>query len=100
MPGVNNFVDWEINQLVKGGVYSDKETVLRNAIRALFQLQPESKLKMVATAYQSGEIGIGKAAEIIGVSQEEMKEIFREAGVSLHLGPSTIDELKKDVGNA
>ncbi|MBU1486798.1 UPF0175 family protein [bacterium] len=100
MPGVNNFVDWEINQLVKGGVYSDKETVLRNAIRALFQLQPESKLKMVATAYQSGEIGIGKAAEIIGVSQEEMKEIFREAGVRLHLGPSTIDELKKDVGNA
>lgn len=54
---------------------------------------------MVNTAYQSGEISIGKAAETMGVSQEEMKEILREAGVRLHIGSSTIDELKKDVEN-
>lgn len=100
MSKVNNFVDWEINQLVKARVYSNKDAVLRSALRALFQVQPESKLKMITTAYQSGEISIGKAAETMGVSQEEMKEIFREVGVRLHLGPSTIDELKKDVENA
>jgi len=55
---------------------------------------------MVATAYQSGEISIGKATETMGVSQEEIKEIFREAGVRLHPGPSTVDELKQDVENA
>ncbi|MFH1563449.1 MAG: UPF0175 family protein [Nitrospirota bacterium] len=100
MSKVNNFVDWEINQLVKTGIYSDKDAVLRSAVRSLFQVQPESKMKMVATAYKSGEISIGKSAEIMGVSQEEIKEIFREAGVKFHLGPSTIDELKKDVENA
>ncbi|MBU0566424.1 UPF0175 family protein [bacterium] len=100
MPNVANFVDWEINQLVKAELYPDKNAVIRNAVRALFQVQPESKLKMIITAYQSGEISIGKAAEIMGVSQEEMKDVFREVGVKLYLGPATVDELKKDACNA
>jgi len=63
-------------------------------------VHPELKLKVITKAYESGEISLGKAAELMGVSQEEMKEILREKGIKLHLGPQTIEELRRDAENA
>ena len=91
---------WEIDQLVKSKLFPDQQAVLRSALRALFQVRPEIRREMVARAYVSGEISLGKAAEMMGVSHEEMKEIFAEGGVEIHLGPSTIDELLQDAANA
>ena len=89
--------EWEINQLVKAGLYSDSDAVLRSALNALFVLHPEQKLRMVIAAYQSSDISLGKAAELMGVSSAEMKEILQRAGVSIPVGPETVDELKKEV---
>ena len=69
-------------------------------MRALFGAKPDLKRKMVVTAYTDGDISLGKAAQIMGVSQEEMKEIIRETGDQIHLGPQTIEELQQDIENA
>jgi predicted HTH domain antitoxin len=92
--------EWEIDQLVKARLFPDEQSVLRSAMRSLFEAKPELKRKMVVTAYTNGEISLGKAAQIMGVSQEEMKDIIRETGGQINLGPLTIDELKHDVANA
>jgi predicted HTH domain antitoxin len=55
---------------------------------------------MAIRAYTAGDISLGKAAEIMGVSHEEMKEILQESGAQIHLGPRTVDELLKDTANA
>jgi len=91
---------WEIKQLVRAGLYPDEQAALRSALRALFQAQPAIKTKMVVSAYEAGEISLGKAAELLGVCQEEMKEILREVGAEIHLGPRTAEELLKDAQNA
>jgi predicted HTH domain antitoxin len=93
-------IHWEISQLVKARLFPDEEAVLRSALRALFRLQPEIRQKMVVRAYTAGEISLGKAAEIMGVSHEEMKEILTESGAEIHLGPRTVDELLQDAANA
>jgi predicted HTH domain antitoxin len=93
-------VEWEIDQLVKARLFPDEQSVLRSAMRSLFEAKPELKRKMVVTAYTNGDISLGKAAQIMGVSREEMKDIIRETGGQIHLGPLTIDELKQDVANA
>ena len=93
-------IQWEINQLVKTQLFPNEMAVLRSALRALFQLQPELKQKMVIRAYTSGEISLGKAAEILGLSHEEMKEVLTENGAIIHLGPTTVDELRQDAANA
>ena len=90
----------QIRQLVEAGLYPNEEAVLRSALRSLYMAHPELKLKVIARAYESGEISLGKAAELMGVSQEEMKEIFREEGLELHLGPQTVEELRRDAENA
>lgn len=92
--------EWEISQLVRMRLFPDEDAVLRSALRALFQSQPEVRRQMVVRAYTAGEISIGKAAEMMGVSQEEMKEILAEEGAEIHLGPRTVDEVLQDAENA
>jgi predicted HTH domain antitoxin len=97
---ISNLTDWEINQLVKTKLFSDEQAVLRSALRALFQVQPQLKLQMVIRSYIAGEISLGKAAELLGVSHEEMKDILVENEAEIHLGPPTVDELLEDAANA
>ena len=95
-----NTTQWEIGQLIKSRLFSDEQAVLRSAMRALFESQPELKRQMLIRAYTSGDISLGKAAEIMGVSHEEMKEVLHESGAQVHLGPRTVEELTKDTANA
>ena len=91
---------WEITQLVRTRLFPDEDAVLRSALRALFQAQPEVRRQMVIRAYTAGEISIGKAAEMMGISHEEMKEILTEGGAEIHLGPRTLEEVLRDAENA
>ena len=93
-------IEWEVTHLVKARLFPDEQSVLRTAMRALFETKPDLKRKMVVTAYTDGDISLGKAAQIMGVCQEEMKDIIRETGGQVHLGPQTIEELQQDIENA
>lgn len=90
----------EITQLVRTRLFPDEDAVLRSALCALFQAQPEVRRQMVIRAYTAGEISMGKAAEMMGLSHEEMKEILTESGAKIHLGPRTVDDVLGDAENA
>jgi len=55
---------------------------------------------MTIRAYTSGEISLGKAAGMLGVSHQEMKDIIREEGAEIHLGPETVEELLQDAAGS
>jgi len=95
--GETNTVRWEIEQLVKSQLFPDELSVLRSV---LYRAQPEIRRQMVIRAYTAGEISLGKAAEIMGLSHEEMKDVIAESGDEIHLGPRTVDELLQDAANA
>ena len=92
--------EWEIARLVRPRLFPHEGAVLRSALRALFEAQPEVRRQMVIRAYTVGELSIGKAAEMMGVSHEKMKEILTECGAGIHLGPRTVDEVLRDAENA
>lgn len=93
-------LQWEIDQLVKTKLFPDEQSVVRSALRALYVAQPKLKRQMAVRAYTAGEISLGKAAELLGVSPEEMKDILREEGAEIHLGPETKQELFRDAAQA
>jgi predicted HTH domain antitoxin len=93
-------LQWEIDQLVKTRLFPDEQAVVRSALRALYASQPKLRRQVVIRAYTAGEISLGKAAEMLGVSHEEMKDILREENAEIHLGPRTTDELLRDAANA
>jgi predicted HTH domain antitoxin len=96
----HNLISWEIRQLVKSGLYPDEQATLRSALRSLFEARPQARTRMVISACERGEIGLGRAAALLGVSLEEMKDILREAEVELQLGPLTVEELLEDARHA
>ena len=49
--------------------------------------------------YTAGEISIGRAAEIMSISQQEMKEILTQGRAQIHLAPRTVDEVLRDAEN-
>ena len=93
-------MDWEIEQLVKARLFPDQQAVVRSAMRALFQAQPGVRQQMIVSAYTAGDISLGKAAELMGISHEEMKDVLVESGVDVHLGPRTAEEVLQDAANA
>lgn len=98
--------EWEISQLVRTRLFPDEgdkrhpEAVLRSALRALFWAQPEVRTQMVIRAYTAGEISLGRAAGMKGVSHEEMKDIMTEGGAETHLGPQTVGAVLREAENA
>lgn len=70
-----NLAAWELQQLVKAGLYLDQESALRSALRAVFQTSPQTRVRMVISVYEAGDVSLGNAAAMLGVSQEEMKDI-------------------------
>jgi len=89
--------EWQINYLVRSGLYTDADAVWRSALNALFIVHPDYKFKMLASAYQVGDISLGKAAELMGVSTEEMKELLMRADIPIHLGPTNSAELQEEL---
>jgi len=43
-------------------------------------------------AYLAGEISLGKASELLGLSRFTLQDRFLRLGVPLHLGPATLEE--------
>lgn len=93
-------IEWFVDQLVKSGLYANEESVWRSSLRALFDAHPDEKRRMLTSAYVRGDVSLGKAAELMGVTPEEMKDILRESGADLHLGPQSTGELLTDADNA
>jgi len=95
---VPKIMDEEIDALVKRGYYDNKSEIFREAIRELFAQNQNLRISAVVELYEQGKISLGKAAEIAGLSIEEMKEIFASQKVTVERGPSDKKELKKEVG--
>jgi len=72
----------EIDVLLKK--YSEDE-LLKEAIRALFEVNPQLKIEAALELYKEGEVSLEKAAEIAGMGVVEFREfvskkIKREVG--------------------
>jgi len=44
-------------------------------------------------AYWDGDISLGRAAELLGLSRFELMERLHRLGLPLYMGPQTVDEL-------
>lgn len=59
-----------------------------------------TELAQAIGRYALGEISLGKAAELAGVSRWEMQEVLEDAGIELRLAPRNEEELEEVVGVA
>jgi predicted HTH domain antitoxin len=72
-----------------------KEDLLRDAINTFLAANKELREKIAIELYKEGEISLGKASEIAGLSYEEMKELLIKNNITVRRGPESVKELRE-----
>ena len=61
---------------------------------------PTEELATAVGRYVLGELSLGKAAEVAGMSRWEFEGVLREAGFEALYGPRTADQLEAELDTA
>lgn len=88
-------IEKEIAALIKAKVFRDKEELQLEAFRSLLEMRPELKIESAIGLYKEGEISFEKAADICGLSQEELKEIMAKKGIYRKVGTCAKEAMEK-----
>ncbi len=83
---MSSVIDNGVDALVRSGVYSTKNELIDDALRTFFEFRKDLRVAAVVELYKTEEISISKAAELAGVSTEEMKDFLAKAGVKIRRG--------------
>lgn len=86
---------WELDQLFK--LRERQPDLLEPIIRRLVQENESIRWSMVLGAYQDGQISLGKAAELLGLAELELRRRFIELGIPLRVGPADLAEARAEV---
>ncbi len=86
----------EAQDFVRANLYSDERSVIQDALRSLLQTRPALRMELAVYRYRSGAISLGKAANLAGVSFEQMREILLSRGIELKLGPETMEDAQAE----
>ena len=83
--------------LVERGVFESEESLTASAYRSLLMLQPALKLEIALSLYEREEISLGRAAEMAGISREQMKELLAARGIERKYPQRSQEEVDRDV---
>ena len=86
---------WEMDQLIK--LRERQPGLVEDAIHRLVQDDEGIRWSVVVGAYQDGQINLGKAAELLGLSELELRDRFIELGIPLRIGPADLADARAEV---
>jgi len=86
-------------ELVDLALYRDEQEVIDEGVRYILRSHPEYRTEIAIKRYKEETVSLGKAADLAGISLEEMKEVLGTRGVALK-GPESKEEIKEDAKRA
>jgi len=86
-------------ELVDLALYKDEQEVIDEGLRHILRSHPEYRVEIAIKRYKEEVVSLGKAADLAGISLEEMKEVLNSRGVALK-GPESRQEIKEDAKRA
>ena len=93
----SHVISQRIGILLERGLFENEESLMLSAYRSLLTLQPELKTELALSLYEREEISLGRAAEIAGVSREQMKEILASRGIERRIAVRSPERIAEDV---
>lgn len=86
---------WKLDQLVK--LRDRQPELVEAAVSRLIREDQEIRWSVAVGAYQEGQVNLGKTAELLGVTELELRERFIELGIPLRIGPADLAEARAEV---
>jgi predicted HTH domain antitoxin len=95
MPLTAAVAEWGLEQLAR--LRRTQPDLVDSAISQIMQDNEHLRWSMVVSAYLDEKINLGKAAELLGLHEWELREQFIERGIPLRIGPADLAEAKAEV---
>lgn len=86
---------WTLAHLTK--LYRRQPKLVNRALKRMIEDSPDLAWSLAVSAYLDEEINLGKAAELLGMHELELRDKFIELGVPLRLGPANEAEAEAEV---
>jgi predicted HTH domain antitoxin len=71
----------ELNALINAGVFQSKGEAVDEALRMLFVTRPQLRAEAAIHLFKSGEVTLGRAAEIAGLVRWEFEALLADRGI-------------------
>lgn len=86
---------WVLQQLAR--LRLQRPELVDSAIARLIEDDQELRWSLVLSAYRDHQINLGKAAELLGMHELELRERFIELGVPLRVGPADLEQAQAEI---
>jgi len=73
---------------------------IRHVLREYFESNPDARIAAAVSLYADEAITLGTAARLAGVDRFEMRDILREEGVELRIGPEDMADARSEIDTA
>ena len=87
--------DWQVEQLLK--LLERQPDLVEPALRRLVEENDDIHWSVVVGAYRDEQINLGKAAELLHMTELELRDRFIELGIPLRIGPKGLAEARAEV---
>lgn len=86
----------DLGVLVEKGTYSDKDELIKDALRALLRSKPQLRKELAIELYKRRKVSLSRASEICGINIEDFKELLKEEGIKITV-PRLENEVNQEV---
>lgn len=104
MPRTTATIPEDLTDLVDGairaGIFENKSDAIRHVLREYFEGNQEARIAAAVSLYDGGDVTLGTAARLAGVNRFEMRDIMREEGVELRIGPEDMAAAREEIDAA
>jgi Arc/MetJ-type ribon-helix-helix transcriptional regulator len=84
----------ELEALISAGYYDNRSEIMRDAFRQLLASRKELRLVIALELYKRGKATVSRAAEVAGLSYEDMKTILIGDGI-IRRGATDATEMQR-----
>ncbi len=87
--------EWLLEELMH--IYRQHPERVQGALERALEGDEELRWAVVVRAYLEKRINLGKAAELLGMHELELRERFLALGIPLRVGPADVAEARAEV---
>ena len=87
----------ELAAAVRAGCFSSEREAVREAVQMMFASRPQLRLEAAVQQYLEGEITLGRAAELVGITRWRFRELLGQRGIRLEVEARPAKELEEAV---
>lgn len=87
----------QLNALLKAGIFRSRREATEEALRMLFVVRPQLKVEAAIQLFRDGEVTLGRAAEIAGLTRWELEMILADRGIVRVVECDSAENLERQV---